>query len=66
MPHRATLYSVRVHPRRKPDDLRPFGDFDESGTALKDAINGYFQAGGHQRQRGGHAHGRLREVGRRR
>jgi hypothetical protein len=45
LPHRAVVYSVRVYPRYHSKDLKPFGNFDGSGSALKTAINGYFRAG---------------------
>jgi len=40
MPHRAALYTVRVHPpyRSKPHQLLRFGDFDGAGGYLGDAI----------------------------
>jgi hypothetical protein len=46
VPHRATLYNVRIYPRhkRKPP-LRPLGDFDTSGTKLTVATNSIFKAG---------------------
>lgn len=37
--HRAAIYSVRVYPARKrKPDLRPLGDYDESGTWLGDTF----------------------------
>lgn len=41
MAHRASLYSVSVHPLYKPKELRRFGNFDKAGTALAACLEGY-------------------------
>lgn len=41
MSHRTTIYTVKVHKRFKPKDLRLLGDFTNTGSgSLADAING--------------------------
>lgn len=44
MSHRAAIYSVRVHKKQHPDDLRPFGDFDQAGSSLIDVFGRYMDA----------------------
>lgn len=34
MTHRAAFYTVKVHPRHHPKELKPFGDIDDAGTNL--------------------------------
>lgn len=41
MVHRAAIYSVRVHKKQHPEDLRPFGDFDLAGSSLIDVFGRY-------------------------
>jgi hypothetical protein len=45
MAHRAAIYSVCVHPMRKPRELLRFNDFDGKGHSLADKLDGYFKAG---------------------
>lgn len=45
MRHRATLYSVRVHERYKPTEVKHLGDIDGSGTYLADFLQGVFTNG---------------------
>ena len=41
MSHRAAIYSVRIHRKHHPDDVRPFGDFDQAGSSLNDVFARY-------------------------
>jgi hypothetical protein len=42
MGHRALIYSVRVHPKWKPDDLLELGDLEEGGIYLGDVLRDIF------------------------
>lgn len=45
MRHRATIYSLGVHERGKPNIGVPFGDIDGSGTYLAEFLEGVFGTG---------------------